>query len=377
LKSMTSINCLKKYSPTSVAGTGLINSVWRLTRLGTGRRSFAITGLNHFSIAWILCALCLSSPALAQTIVKTAPIPPHLLTDLKSAAPEKRRAAAEELGGMRNRDAVLPLIAALADKNAMVREAAAFALGQTTDGRAVAPLTKALADKDVTVRASIVFALGMIGERKSGKTLSKLCDDASAMVRAAAATALGVMQDDEGVDELIEMLTDPSFDVRYDATWALGQFNETDAIEHLRAAMTAIDSLPVTNSLREEFRLQAQTSIERIQAQDAGYLPTRPRTVTEGVIAIDLYNNRSNPAVIRQMIHAIPTERARVARISGAVKIKVLVGADGRPARAYVIRRLGYGLDQRAIEAVLQYKFEPAMLSGLPQTAWVFLDVKF
>ena len=66
-----------------------------------------------------------------------------------------------------------------------------------------------------------------------------------------------------------------------------------------------------------------------------------------------------------------------VGKISGAVGLRLLVAADGRPARAYVIRRLGYGLDQRAVEAALQYRFEPAMQGGLPQTTWVELEVKF
>jgi TonB family protein len=350
---MVLLNYLNKYSMTAVM----------------------MTGLEGLVIALMICMTCL--PLQAQTPVKAAPIPARLLADLKSLEPEKRRAAADELGEMRNREAVPLLIAALADKEASVREAAAFALGQTTDGRAVAPLTRALLDKDAEVRASMAFALGMIGDRKSGQTLSNLLDDASATVRAAAVTAMGVMQDEEGVDELIDMLTDPAFDVRYDAAWALGQFNEADAIEPLRAAMTAIDSLPVDNTLREEFRLQAQTSIERIQAQDAGYTPTRPRKATQGVVANNRYNNESNPAVIRKAFQLLPTEKARTSRVSGTVKIKVLVAADGRPARAYVTKRLGYGLDQRAIEAVLQYKFEPAMLSGLPQTGWVFLEVKF
>lgn len=334
-----------------------------------------VRGLEGLFIALMICASCL--PLQAQTPMKAAPIPARLLADLKSLEPEKRRLAADELGEMRHREAVPLLITALADKEASVREAAAFALGQITDGRAVAPLTRALIDKDAEARASMAFALGMIGDRKSGQTLSNLLDDASAMVRAAAVTAMGVMQDEEGVDELIDMLTDTAFDVRYDAAWALGQLNEADAIEPLRAAMTAIDSLPVDNALREEFRLQAQTSIERIQAQDAGYTPTRPRKATEGVVANNRYNNESNPAVIRKAMRLLPTEKARASRIGGTVKVKVLVAADGRPARAYVTKRLGHGLDQRAIEAVLQYKFEPAMLSGLPQTGWVFLEVKF
>lgn len=332
--------------------------------------------ITLFFLILFTAGFCLSQ-AFAQTPAKDAPIPPRLVADLKSVEPEKRRAAADELGEMRNREAVPLLITALADKDASVREAAAFALGQTTDARAVTPLTRGLIDKDTDVRASIAFALGMIGDRKSGQTLSNLLDDPSATVRAAAVAGMGLMQDEEGIDELIDMLTDSSFDVRYDAAWALGQFNEPDAIEHLRAAMTSIDSLTTDITLREEFRLQAQTSIERIQAQDAGYTPTRPRKATEGVVANNRYNNESNPAVIRRAIRMMPMEKARSARISGTVKIKVLVAADGHPARAYVTKRLGYGLDQRAIESVLQYKFEPAMLSGLPQTGWVFLEVKF
>jgi TonB family protein len=326
------------------------------------------------AILWMMVCAWL---AIGQTPVKPAPVPARLLGELKSPEPDKRRLAADELGETRNREAVPMLIAALADKEASVREAAAFALGQITDPRAVAPLTRALIDKDADVRASMAFALGMIGDRKSGQTLSNLLDDASSTVRAAAVAAMGMMQDEEGVDELIDMLNDSSFDVRYDAAWALGQLNEADAIEPLRAAMTAIDRLPVETSLREEFRLQAQTSIERIQAQDAGYTPTRPRKTTGGVVANNRYSNESNPAAIRKVIHLLPTEKARAAQLSGSVKIKVLVAADGRPARAYVTKRLGSGLDQRAIEAVLQYKFEPAMLSGLPQTGWVYLEVKF
>jgi TonB family protein len=64
-------------------------------------------------------------------------------------------------------------------------------------------------------------------------------------------------------------------------------------------------------------------------------------------------------------------------KIGGAVGLRILVAADGRPARAYVVRRLGYGLDQRAVETALQYRFEPATLRGLPQATWVDFEIKF
>jgi protein TonB len=153
--------------------------------------------------------------------------------------------------------------------------------------------------------------------------------------------------------------------------------NEPDAIEPLQVAMITIDAMAVDQTAKEEFKLQVQLSIERIRANDAGYAPTRPRKATDGVIALNQYENRSHPAGIRRSVKAIQTEHARAAHIKGTVRLKILVAADGRPARAYILKRAGFGLDQRAVQAVLQYKFEPAMLGGLPQTGWFFLDVKF
>lgn len=303
-------------------------------------------------------------------------IAPALLADLKSLEAVKRHDAASELGSLRNKDAVPLLIPLLADKEATVREAAAFALGQITDSRATAALTKVLTDKDVEVRASAVFALGMIYDRKVGTTIAGMLNDPAAAVRSAAATALGVMEDEAAVDELIGLLDDPAYDVRYDAAWALGQIGDADALDHLQAAIVAIDSLQVDNASREDFRLQAQNSIERIKAEQAAHTPSRPRKI-EGVVDLNPYSNTSNPVGIRQTVKAIATSRAIQARLNGAVRLKVLVAADGRPARAYVLKRLGSGLDLRAIEAALQYKFEPAMLSGLPQTGYVFIDVRF
>ena len=59
------------------------------------------------------------------------------------------------------------------------------------------------------------------------------------------------------------------------------------------------------------------------------------------------------------------------------MRLRVLVGSNGRAVRAYVIRRLGYGLDQRAVEAIMHYKFDPALEDGLPQTTWAEIEVKY
>lgn len=304
--------------------------------------------------------------------------PPRVLSDLKSKKAETRRAAANQLGSIRARDSVRPLIAALADADVGVREAAAFALGQIADHIASQPLTRALADKNTEVRASAAFALGMIGERKSLQGLSEALQDDEAAVRSAAAIGLGLMQDPEAVDELIAMLNDSSFDVRYDAVWALGYIGEPDALEHLRAALVSIDSLQASDQLREAFRQTTQNAIESLRTTEHEQRG-RARIVEPPDIASNAkeYSTVLYPAKIHQATQAAATERALRARATGTVTLKVLVGADGRAVRAYVTRRLGHGLDYRAVESILQYRFTPAKQAGLPQTSWMNLDVKF
>jgi TonB family protein len=49
--------------------------------------------------------------------------------------------------------------------------------------------------------------------------------------------------------------------------------------------------------------------------------------------------------------------------------VSVLVGEDGLPKDVYVRRGLGFGLDQKAAAAVMQYKFYPATEKGKPVAA--------
>jgi TonB family protein len=71
------------------------------------------------------------------------------------------------------------------------------------------------------------------------------------------------------------------------------------------------------------------------------------------------------------------SEEARHAKFQGTVLLWVVVGADGRPRDIRVIRSVGMGLDQKAIEAVTQWKFEPAMLDGHPVAVQVNIEVSF
>jgi TonB family protein len=71
------------------------------------------------------------------------------------------------------------------------------------------------------------------------------------------------------------------------------------------------------------------------------------------------------------------SEEARKAKHQGSVVLWVIVGADGRPRDIKVARSLGMGLDQKAIEAVRRWRFEPAMKDGRPVAVQVNIEVSF
>ena len=71
------------------------------------------------------------------------------------------------------------------------------------------------------------------------------------------------------------------------------------------------------------------------------------------------------------------TEEARKAKYQGVVVLWLIVGQDGRTKDIRVSRSLGMGLDQKAVEAVKQWKFEPAKKDGVPVAVQLNVEVNF
>lgn len=72
------------------------------------------------------------------------------------------------------------------------------------------------------------------------------------------------------------------------------------------------------------------------------------------------------------------TDDARHGKVQGTVTLHVLVGPDGRARQIRVIRGVGFGLDERAVETVRSWKFSPAR-DGAHRTfsAWVTIEAVF
>lgn len=81
-----------------------------------------------------------------------------------------------------------------------------------------------------------------------------------------------------------------------------------------------------------------------------------------------------------QLIHSVDpefTDEARRAKFQGSVAIQLIVDRYGNPQDIQVVRHLGMGLDEKAIEAVRQYKFRPAVFQGRPVAVQMIINVNF
>ena len=71
------------------------------------------------------------------------------------------------------------------------------------------------------------------------------------------------------------------------------------------------------------------------------------------------------------------SEEARKAKVSGNVVVGLIVDEKGNATHVHVVRGLGMGLDEKAIEAVRQFRFKPAMENGKPVKVEVNVEVNF
>jgi periplasmic protein TonB len=71
------------------------------------------------------------------------------------------------------------------------------------------------------------------------------------------------------------------------------------------------------------------------------------------------------------------SEEARKVKHMGTVVLWLVVGPDGKPRDIRVARTLGLGLDEKAIEAVKTWIFEPAYKDGKPVAVQINVEVNF
>ena len=71
------------------------------------------------------------------------------------------------------------------------------------------------------------------------------------------------------------------------------------------------------------------------------------------------------------------SEEARKAKYSGTVLLSVIVDTEGHARDIHVIKSLGMGLDEKATEAVMKWKFKPGMKGGQAVNVRAQIEVNF
>jgi TonB family protein len=71
------------------------------------------------------------------------------------------------------------------------------------------------------------------------------------------------------------------------------------------------------------------------------------------------------------------SEEARKAKLQGTVELSIVVNAAGQVTSVRVLRSIGLGLDDRAIEAVRQWKFRAGTVDGKPVATRAVVEVNF
>jgi periplasmic protein TonB len=84
----------------------------------------------------------------------------------------------------------------------------------------------------------------------------------------------------------------------------------------------------------------------------------------------------SQPVVLVQVDPEF-SEEARKAKFMGVVTVELIIDTHGMPQNVQLVRGVGMGLDEKAIEAVKQYRFKPAMENGKPVPVKMDVEVNF
>jgi TonB family protein len=80
------------------------------------------------------------------------------------------------------------------------------------------------------------------------------------------------------------------------------------------------------------------------------------------------------------VIHSVDPEfsdEARRSKYQGVCLISIIVDAQGNPQNPRVVRTLGMGLDEKALEAIKQFKFKPALKDGKPVPVPITVEINF
>ena len=161
---------------------------------------------------------------------------------------------------------------------------------------------------------------------------------------------------------------------------AAADATKTEKPRKTRPVPILVDT-PVTNPVPPDTQVKKYELGDELLEGEPG--PPSPPDAVVGGTAIDSAPVAEEPPVvsklsIRRMRPPVYPPRCLRMGVEGVVKVRVLVGEDGRPQEVTLGKSSGESaLDEAALEAVADWVFNPATRNGLPIRAWVVVPIEF
>jgi len=98
------------------------------------------------------------------------------------------------------------------------------------------------------------------------------------------------------------------------------------------------------------------------------------------IAMVSLHSQEISHTIPPRLIHKVEpqyTKEALDAKLQGTVALDAVIGIDGIPSEIKVVRGLGMGLDEKAIECLRQWSFQPATSHGEPIPTKARVEINF
>jgi len=134
----------------------------------------------------------------------------------------------------------------------------------------------------------------------------------------------------------------------------------------------------------EQGNARAKGNMEWLSRNGLANDDTKP--ATQSAVATQPASGEKPPIVLPNGIRAAQaifapdpdySEEARKAKLSGTVVLSLVISAEGVPKDIKVVGPLGDGLDEKAVETIKTWKFQPAMKDGEPVALPAVIEVQF
>jgi len=130
---------------------------------------------------------------------------------------------------------------------------------------------------------------------------------------------------------------------------------------------------------------QEPGSLPEAKSPDQGSQAQKPQPDAQGIYVVGNGVTAPKPTYTPSPPY---TDQARKKKISGGCVVALVVDAQGNPQNAHITRSIAEGLppklkkaseglDQNAVTALMQYRFEPAEYQGKPVPVRVKVEVHF